>query len=310
MSADTAAILALEIVNSVTILILLALGLAVIFGMMRIVNLAQGEFFTLGAFTLLAATRHGGLPLWLAMLVAPLVVAAIGIAIERLVIQRLYGRQLDVMLATWGISLLLIGTVTVIFGAVTQGIPFALGSFSIGQYQYPEYRLVMTSVAVGLMVGLYALFRFTGFGRRARATMANPEMASAMGVNTSRMFMLTFGLGAGLAGAGGAIMAPIVGVVPTMGTLYIARAFITVVIGGPVALLGTATSASVLGMIEATISRFQLFRISTAGHCTPPPCEISIGGSAFYGQIALLIFAIVVLRFLPKGLSGVRMGGE
>jgi branched-chain amino acid transport system permease protein len=131
-----------------------------------------------------------------------------------------------------------------------------------------------------------------------------------MGVNTSRMFMLTFGLGAGLAGAGGAIMAPIVGVVPTMGTLYIARAFITVVIGGPVALLGTATSASVLGMIEAAISRFQLFRISTAGHCTPPPCEISIGGSAFYGQIALLIFAIVVLRFLPKGLSGVRMGGE
>jgi branched-subunit amino acid ABC-type transport system permease component len=305
---DTAAILGLEIVNSITILILLALGLVVIFGMMKIVNLAQGEFFTLGAFTVLAATRFGGLPLWLAMLLAPLAVAAIGIAIERLVIKPLYGRPLDVMLATWGVSLLLIGIVTVIFGAVTQGIPFALGNFTIGGYQYPEYRLVMTTVAIGLMAGLYILFRRTAFGRRARATIANPDMAAALGVNTSRMFMLTFGLGAGLAGATGAILAPIVGVVPTMGTLYIARAFITVVVGGPLVLVGTLTSAGTLGMVEAVISRFSLFKISTAGHCTPPPCEITIGGSAFYGQVALLVFAMVLLRLLPRGLSGARRG--
>lgn len=302
----TAAIMALEILNSITILVLLALGLAVIFGMMRIVNLAQGEFFTLGAFTVLASIRWGGLPLWAAMLVAPLVVAGVGIVIERLVIRRLYGRPLDVMLATWGISLLLIGFITVIFGAVTQGIPFALGSFHVGQYTYPQYRIVMTAVAAGLMTGLYLLFRFTAFGRRARATIANPEMAAAIGINTPWMFTLTFGLGAGLAGATGAILAPIVGVVPTMGILYIARAFITVVVGGPVVLLGTLTSSSILGFIEATISHFQLFRIQTAGHCTPPPCEIAIGGSAFYGQIALLVFAVVLLRLLPQGLSGAR----
>jgi branched-chain amino acid transport system permease protein len=208
------------------------------------------------------------------------------------------------MLATWGVSLLLIGLITVIFGAVTQGIPFALGNFRVGRYSYPEYRIVMTSVAAGLMLGVYLLFRYTAFGRRARATIANPEMASAAGINTPRMFMLTFGLGAGLAGAAGAIMAPIVGVVPTMGVLYIARAFITVVVGGPIVLLGTLSSASVLGVIEALISRFSLFKIGTAGHCAPPPCEISIGGSAFFGQIALLIFAIVLLRLLPQGLSG------
>jgi urea transport system permease protein len=310
MALDTGALLGLEILNSVTILVLLALGLAVIFGMMRIVNLAQGEFFTIGAFTVLAATRDAGLPLWGAMLLAPLVVGAIGIAIERLVIRRLYGRPLDVMLASWGISLLLIGIVTVIFGAVTRGIPFALGSFRVGRYVYPQYRIVMTAVAAGLILGLYALFRFTAFGRRARATIANPEMASAIGIDTSRMFMLTFGLGAALAGAAGAVMAPIVGVVPTMGVLYIARMFITVVVGGPVALLGTLSSASVLGFIEASISRFRLFRIQTAGHCAPPPCEISIGGSAFFGQIALLIFAIVVLRLLPRGLSGFRRVGQ
>ncbi|PYO17935.1 MAG: branched-chain amino acid ABC transporter permease [Candidatus Rokuibacteriota bacterium] len=304
MSLDTAAIVVLEILNSITILILLALGLALIFGMMRIVNLAQGEFFTAGAFTVLTAVRFAHLPLWVGMLLAPLVVAGIGIAIERLIIRRLYGRPLDVMLATWGVSLLLIGLITVIFGAVTQGIPFALGNFQVGRYSYPEYRIVMTTVAAGLMLGVYVLFRYTAFGRRARATIANPEMASAAGINTPRMFMLTFGLGAGLAGAAGAIMAPIVGVVPTMGVLYIARAFITVVVGGPVVLVGTLSSASALGFIEALISRFSLFQIETAGHCAPPPCAINIGGSAFFGQIALLIFAILLLRLLPQGISG------
>jgi branched-subunit amino acid ABC-type transport system permease component len=304
MSLDTLAIVALEILNSITILVLLALGLALIFGMMRIVNLAQGEFFTAGAFTVLSAVHYAALPLWAGMLLAPIVVGAIGIGIERLIIRRLYGRPLDVMLATWGVSLLLIGLITVIFGAVTQGIPFALGNFEVGRYSYPEYRIVMTTVAALLMLGVYLLFRYTGFGRRARATIANPEMAAAAGINTERMFMLTFGLGAALAGAAGAIMAPIVGVVPTMGALYIARAFITVVVGGPIVLLGTLSSASILGFIEALISRFSLFKIGTAGHCAPPPCEISIGGSAFFGQIALLIFAIVLLRLLPQGLSG------
>ena len=162
----------------------------------------------------------------------------------------------------------------------------------------------MSVLAAGLMLGVYVLFRYTAFGRRARATIANPDMASAMGISTPRMFMLTFGLGAGLAGATGAIMAPIVGVVPTMGVLYIARAFITVVVGGPVVLLGTLSSASALGFIEALISRFSLFAIQTAGHCAPPPCQIRIGGSAFFGQIALLIFAVVLLRLLPRGISG------
>ena len=129
MNLDTLGIVALEILNSITILVLLALGLALIFGMMRIVNLAQGEFFTVGAFTVLTAVRYAHLPLWAGMVLAPLVVAAIGIAIERLIIRRLYGRPLDVMLATWGVSLLLIGLITVIFGAVTQGIPFASGTF-------------------------------------------------------------------------------------------------------------------------------------------------------------------------------------
>lgn len=301
---DTAIITGLEVINSITILVMLALGLAVIFGMMQIVNLAQGEFLTIGAYTVVVATQYAGLPLWCSMLLAPVVVGGIGMGIERLLIQRLYGRPLYAMLVTWGLSLLLIGIITAIFGPMTHGITAPVGSFRVGRYQYSLYRLLMTGAAAAMIVGVYLLFRYTGFGRRARATISNPEMASAIGINTSRMYMLTFGLGAGLAGATGAMLALMVGVVPTMGIYYVARAFITVVVGGPVILLGTLSSSAVLGFVEAFVTRFTLFTIQTAGHCTPPPCEISIGGSAFFGQVALLLVAVLLLRLLPQGISG------
>lgn len=308
IAGDTLAIVVLEIVNAATILVLLSLGLAVVFGMMRIINLAHGEFLTIGAFTSLAAVRFAGLPLWAGMLLAPCVAGAFGMLIERLVIRHLYGRPLDVMLATWGISLVLIGTITAIFGPVTNGLPYTLGSFTIGRYQYSEYRIAMTAAALLMMLVVYLLFQHTRFGRRARATIGNPEVAAALGVNTGRMFMLTFGLGCALAGAAGAILAPMVGVVPTMGTLYIARAFITVIVGGPVALVGTAAAASLLGTIEAVVSHFPIFHVATAGFCTPSPCVIAVGGSAFFGQIALLLFAVLLLRLLPEGLTGARWG--
>ncbi len=97
-----------------------------------------------------------------------------------------------------------------------------------------------------------------------------------------------------------------VSVVPTMGVLYIARAFITVIVGGPIALLGTASSASLLGAMQALVARFPLFHIETSGFCAPPPCVITIGGSAFYGQVALLSFAVLLLRIRPQGLTGLR----
>jgi branched-chain amino acid transport system permease protein len=183
-------------------------------------------------------------------------------------------------------------------------VPYALGSFAIGRYQYSEYRIAMTAVALAMILIIYILFHRTRFGRHARATIGNPEMAAALGINTGRMFMLTFGIGCALAGASGAVLSPLVGVVPTMGVLYIARAFITVIIGGPVALVGTAAAASLLGTIEALVAHFPLFHIATAGSCTPAPCTIAIGGSAFFGEIALLVFAVMLLRLLPQGLTG------
>jgi branched-subunit amino acid ABC-type transport system permease component len=306
IAGDTLVIVALEILNAATILALLSLGLAVVFGMMRIINLAHGEFLTIGAFTTLAAVRFAELPLWIGMLLAAAVAGLVGIAIERLVIRHLYGRPLDVMLATWGISLMMVGTITVMFGPVTRGLPYALGSFTVGRYQYSEYRIAMTGIVLLMMLAVYLLFQHTRFGRHARATIGNPEMAAALGINTGRMFMLTFGLGCALAGAAGAVLSPLVGVVPTMGILYIARAFITVIVGGPVALVGAAAAASLLGAIEALVTHFPLLHITTAGSCMPSPCRIAIGGSAFFGEIALLLFAVLLLRVLPEGLTGGR----
>jgi urea transport system permease protein len=308
LGGDTTLVALLEILNSVTVLILLALGLAVIFGMMRIVNLAQGEFFTIGAFTTLAAVRFGQLPFWVGMMMAPIVTGAIGLILERFIIRYLYGRQLDAMLVTWGISLVLIGLITVIFGPATFGAALDLGHFNVGNYQYSIYRLIMSAAAIAMLAVTYVVFHVIPFGRRARATIANPEMAAALGINTSRVFMLTFAFGSALAGAAGALLAPLVSVVPTMGVLYIARAFISVIVGGPMALLGTSAAASVLGTIEALISRIPLFHIVTSGFCSPPPCIISIGGSAFFGQVALLLFAILILRLRPQGLTGAHLG--
>src|SRR5262249_57709903 len=125
-----------------------------------------------------AGVRFAHVGVWGGMLLAPVVVAGIGIAIERLIIRRLYGRPLDVMLATWGVSILLIGLITVIFGAVTQGIPFALGNFQVGRYQYAQYRIVMTAIAAGLMAGGYAPFPYTPLARSAGATPPAPDKAT------------------------------------------------------------------------------------------------------------------------------------
>src|SRR6202012_3592573 len=146
----------------------------------------------------------------------------------------------------------------------------------------------MAAPAAAMLGITYVVSRVLPFGRRARATVANPEMAAGLGINPSPVYMLTFAFGAALAGAAGALLTPLVSVVPTMGVFYIARAFITVIVGGPAALLGAGLAASMLGFVDALVSRLPLFRIATSGFCSPGPCVVTIGGSAFFGQVALL----------------------
>ncbi|NSZ60076.1 branched-chain amino acid ABC transporter permease (plasmid) [Agrobacterium tumefaciens] len=272
-----------QIVGTVGNLALISVGLAVIFGMMRVINLAHGEFIMLGGFAAIFSVQ-AGVSVWIAMLVvAPLSVAMLGIVVERLIMRRLYGRMVDTMLASWGLSLLLIGLATTFFGNRVVGIAAPVGSFHIGAYSLGAYDFVLTGVALVVFAGGYALLRFTQAGLIARATMQNREMASSLGIEPSRVYAITFAVGAGLSGLAGGLLAPISGVLPTMGVAYVAKAFITVITGGASVIVGTALSSALLGSIN-TVSTF----------LTTP----------VIGDVALLLAATVFLRLLPTGITG------
>jgi len=280
---DLVALLAIQVLYAIASLALISVGLAIIFGMMRVINLAHGEFLMLGGYAAIVATSHG-ISIWLSMLVvAPIVVGIIGVIVERTIIRFLYGRMIDTMLATWGLSLLLVGLTTAIFGNTTVGISAPLGSFQIGDYRTSAYTLFVIAVAVVVLSAIFAVMRWTRLGLIARGTMQNANMASALGVNPPRVYAVTFGAGAALSGLAGAVLAPVSGVFPTIGVAYVAKSFITVIGGGAAILSGTVSASALFG----TINQIATF-------VTTP----------VFGEVALLAAAIVLIRLLPQGITG------
>jgi urea ABC transporter permease protein UrtB len=271
-----------QIGDAAAFLVLASAGLAVVFGMMGVINMAHGEFIMFGAYGTAMAVR-AGVPLPLAIAIGSLATGAIGIIIERLVICRLYGRPLDTIVATWGISLIFSQGTLILLGSSFPGAGTPLGSFTVGAYSYSWYRLVLMLAAIVVLAGLWLLVNRTQFGILARATIQMPQMAEALGVKTRVVYSLTFGLGAALAGLTGGLYAPTMTMVPTMGSTFILEAFVTVVVGGADVFLGTAPAAGALGITKAIFTSWQ-------GQLT--------------GQIALLVAVILVIRLLPKGLSG------
>ena len=283
MSADLAAVVAIQVLYGIANLVIVSAGLAVIFGMMKVINLAHGEFLMLGGYATLGAIKLG-VNLWIAMLVvAPLAVGLVGIVLERLVIRHLYGRMVDTMLATWGLSLLIVGIMTTLVGNTTAGISTPLGNFSIGNYSVSVYTLVIIGVAALLALGLRWVLTRTQLGLIARGTMQNPAMADALGISPSRVYSVTFAVGAALSGLAGGLLAPLTGVVPTMGAAFIAKAFITVIGGGPAILVGLLSASGLFGAIN-----------QIAAFLSTP----------VFGEVALLLAAILMLRLLPQGITG------
>lgn len=277
------ALLAIQVLYAIASLALISVGLAIIFGMMKVINLAHGEFLMLGGYAAIQANRLG-LSIWIAMLVvAPIVVGAIGIIVERAIIRWLYGRMVDTMLATWGLSLFLVGLTTAIFGNTTVGLSAPLGSFEIGRYRMSAYTLFVIGVTIVVLGGVLAVLRFTRLGLIARGTMQNANMAAALGVNPSRVYSITFGAGAALTGLAGAVIAPVSGVFPTIGAAYVAKCFITVIGGGVSMVTGTAAASTLFGAVN-----------QIATYVTTP----------VFGEVALLAAAIVLIRLLPQGITG------
>lgn len=263
-------------------LFLCSLGLIVILGMMNIINLAHGELMMIGAYVATIAVQ-AGLPFPAGVVLAFIVTAVFGAFLERLVIRRFYGRELGALVVTWGISLILSQGALLVFGPFMPAIGIPGGSYTIGPYSLSGYWLMMIALCVALVFGLWWLYQKTEFGLHARATMQNAEMARSLGVNTSRVYMLTFSLGAGLGGLSGALLAPTTSIAPFMGTQFVAPAFITVVVGGAANVIAGAVGSSLLLSFVQT------------------PVGLVFG--AFLGVIALFFAALVIIRLMPSGIS-------
>ncbi len=280
---DYAAVVLLEILYMIAFLALISAGLAVVFGMMRVINLAHGEFVMIGGYTTIASIQ-AGIDIWFAMLVlSPLVVGIVGLIVERVVVRHLYGRMIDTMLATWGLSLLMVGLVTLIFGNTAVSVPAPIQSYQVGQYQMGGYNLFIIGIAVLVVLLLWLALRYTRVGLIARGAMQNSEVVSSLGYNPQKIYMWTFTAGAALSGLAGGVMAPLTGLLPSSGSLYIAKAFITVITGGAAIISGTLASASIFGTINQIVS---------------------FGSTPVIGEIAMLALAIILLRLMPQGITG------
>ena len=271
----------LQMADSIAFITLAAIGLTVIFGMMGVINLAHGEFIMMGAYITTLSVNVVGLPLPVAMILGALGTAVFGAIVERTIVRRLYGRLLDSMIVTFGLGLILTQGTRIIFGNSLQSIGTPFGE--VPGYTYSAYRVLLLFAAIAVLGGAYLVFTRTEFGIQARATIQDAETARSMGVDTDRMYTVTFAIGSGLAGLTGALYAPSATIVPGMGQSFLVESFVTVVTGGSTVLLGTTLAGGVLGTIDAIFSNLY---------------------GNFIGQIALLLTAIIVIRLLPDGLTG------
>lgn len=280
---DLVFVIIVEMFYAVASLVLISAGLAIVFGMMKIINLAHSEFMMMGGYVTITAVTLGANVFVAMLIIAPLVIGLIGLVVERLVIRHLYGRLIDTMLATWGLSLFFIGLATMIFGNTTTGISTPISGFTVGNYQVNGYNFFIILIAILLLGLMYAVLKGTRLGLIARGAMQLPDMAAALGYSPERIYMATFFCGSALSGLAGAILAPLVGLVPTSGGAYIAKAFITVIAGGPSLITGLMASSGLFGFIS------QIFTFAV---------------SPVMGEVALLVAAVVLLRLLPQGVTG------
>jgi len=279
-----------------SVLLLAAIGLAITFGVMGVINMAHGEMVMLGAYTTFVVqevirTRYPhlfDLSLVFAVPLAFMVAGAVGILIERTVIRFLYGRPLETLLATWGISLILQQAVRTIFGPTNRevGAPsWMSGAFELGQITITYNRLWIICFALVTFAALLAMLRFTRLGLEMRAVTQNRAMAASMGIRTARIDALTFGLGSGIAGMAGVALSQIDNVSPNLGQGYIIDSFMVVVFGGVGNLWGTLVGAFTLGIANKFLEPY---------------------AGAVLGKIAILVLIILFIQKRPRGMFALR----
>jgi urea transport system permease protein len=277
-----------------SILILTALGLAITFGVMRVINMAHGDLMMLGAYTAFVVTderwggRFGG-NLYVAIPASFLVVAFVGYLLEVGLIRFLYGRPLDTLLATWGVGMILQQAVNLLFGADLKPmqLPSALqGGIAVGGVTIPTYRVFIVAVTLLCLLAVYLLFYRTSFGLKVRAVVQNRPMASALGISTRRVDSLTFAFASGLAGVAGCIMAHLYSVKYNMGADYIVEAFMVVILGGLGQLAGSVGGGAVIGTGSSVLDQAT--------------------GNASMAKVIILLVVIALIQIRPSGLFTLR----
>lgn len=270
--------------------VLAALGLALSFGLMRVINMAHGEILMLGSYLayLTILFVPGPLGILAALVVAFIGAGLFGALLETALVSRLTARPLDTLLATWGVSLIMQQGARDIFGATgvsVQAPAWLDGGLSIGSLDLPMARLFILLVAIVVLVGMAAILRFTRIGLLVRAVNQDRPTASAMGVNVRLVDCFIFALGAAVAGLGGVVLALLGPVTPNVGQGYIVTAFLVVILGGLGSLLGTTWAALMIGLFMAL-------------------SQIVVDVS--FAQVLTLLFVIVFLQFRPQGVIAVK----
>ncbi len=277
-----------------SILLLVALGLSITFGIMGLINFAHGEFLMIGAYVAYVMQRfifggHAGLSFLVSLPAAFIVASMIGLIVERVLIRFLYGRPYESILATWGLSLILQQGARNVFGAnnVDVSAPHWLqgGVRLLAGFQLPYSRIFILSLAVAAILGMYFYVNYSVSGRRMRAVMQNRDMSACMGVNTRKVDSLTFAIGSGIAGIAGCAVSLLGSIGPSTGQNYIVDAFMVVVLGGVGNLAGTIAGALMIGLTNP------LFEYVT---------------TSSMGKVIVFTLVIVFLQWKPSGLFSLK----
>jgi branched-chain amino acid transport system permease protein len=268
-----------------SIYVLLAVGLSLIFGLLTVVNFAHGAMFALGAYVgifVYGLTDN----FWLALVAVPFIVGAVGLVVERLLVRRLYGRGIDYpLLLTFGLTYVMLDIIRILWGK--QGLPLdapdALsGAVDLWVGYFPLYRLFLVGVTVILLVALWLFIEKTSYGLVIRAGARDPEIVRVLGIDIARVWLIVFGIGAGMAGLAGMLAAPLQGVFPEMGTPVLMVAFVVTVVGG----MGSLTGAVVAGLLVGVAESFTAILVPQ------------------FSQITMYVLMVLVLLLRPQGLFG------
>jgi len=275
------AILLLDILTTASMLFIVAAGLMIILGVMKLINLAHGAFLTVGGYAAHVVTAYDYSP-WLTIPAAAIFGFVLGVVVERLVVRPLYSRPVDAILATWGLGIIIAQVIIFTFGREVQFAQSPIsGTVDLFGTSYSSWRLILIAVAVILGLLLTALLYLTRFGLNARAVIMNENLARGLGIDSIRVRAMTFGLGAALACAAGALITPLLSVDPNMGLPWLVNSFMLVLVSG-IAIPGLALASLVLGGAQVLVSTFI---------------------SPIIGGVTIVVLAAVILRIKPQGLS-------